>query len=278
MVLLYGSYASFLLAPQFPDQNAEMPARGNSRHHIGHVLSAASLSTKPGTPGALCESSSLGNQGRFQPMFCAGDVLEHTLEKADPPGAACRFSCREKRICFATSILGQQGGVVRSSGHASQKNSLVHSMAFCLDGSASGRTLLYKASCASFRVAGVGVPAIRKNAPGCVFLCSGGAFQKNVALRNRMHGRETGGTRRTGPGRRTASILSCIYDAYMARQEHFLLSGGNLGTNPFSASRRSISGLYGPVPMPLPSKCLFMPPEGHFAPCGRQSRHPSMKV
>jgi len=114
---------------------------------------------------------------------------------------------------------------VRSSGHASQKNSLVHSMAFCLDGSASGRTLLYKASCASFRVAGVGVPAIRKNAPGCVFLCSGGAFQKNVALRNRMHGRETGGTRRTGPGRRTASILSCIYDAYMARQEHFLLSG-----------------------------------------------------
>ena len=110
MVLLYGSYASFLLAPQFPDQNAEMPARGNSRHHIGHVLSAASLSTKPGTPGALCESSSLGNQGRFQPMFCAGDVLEHTLEKADPPGAACRFSCREKRICFATSIQGQQGG------------------------------------------------------------------------------------------------------------------------------------------------------------------------
>lgn len=157
-----------------------MPARGNSRHHIGHVLSAASLSTKPGTPGALCESSSLGNQGRFQPMFCAGDVLEHTLEKADPPGAACRFSCREKRICFATSILGQQGGVVRSSGHASQKNSLVHSMAFCLDGSASGRTLLYKASCASFRVAGVGVPAIRKNAPGCVFLCSGGAFQKTL--------------------------------------------------------------------------------------------------
>ena len=95
MVLLYGSYASFLLAPQFPDQNAEMPARGNSRHHIGHVLSAA---------------SSWGKQGRFQPMFCAGDVIEHTLEKADPPGAACRFSCREKRICFATSIQGQQGG------------------------------------------------------------------------------------------------------------------------------------------------------------------------